>query len=447
MIRRRAVSCQEVVTAALARLDAVNPRINAVVRPLHDPALAEAAAADQALARGTAVGPQHGVPITTKVNVDQAGCPTDNGVVAFKDLVATRDNPVVANLRRAGAIVIGRTNAPAFSMRWFTDNALHGATRNPWDPARTPGGSSGGAAAATATGIGNDIAGSVRYPAYCCGLVGLRVSYGRIPSYNFTSSVPRPIAAQLMAVQGPLTRRVRDARAAFAAMAVPDPNEPRCADVALEGPPVKRPLRVALVADPAGRGGVAPAVASAVRQAGRWLEDAGYAVEEVEPPELGAVADLWAAIAMEDVIAALEPAAAQYGDTGIKRALGLWVHPPRDVRHVLDGLAQRDRLLRLWELFLEERPLVVTPTSNEPAFPVNLDLVDADTTRRIMRAQIMQLVVPVLGLPAVSVPTGVADGVPTGVQITAGRFREDLCLEAAAAIEARAPMATPIEPR
>jgi amidase len=425
MIRRGAVSCREVVTAALARLDAVNPRINAVVRPLHEEALAEAAAADQALARGAAVGPLHGVPITTKVNVDQTGCPTDNGVVAFKDLVATRDNPVVANLRRAGGIVIGRTNAPAFSMRWFTDNALHGATRNPWDPARTPGGSSGGAAAATATGIGaighgNDIAGSVRYPAYCCGLVGLRVSYGRVPSYNFTATVPRPISAQLMAVQGPLTRRVRDARAAFAAMAVADPNDPRCADVPLEGPPVKRPMRVALVVDPAGRGGVARTVA-----------------------------DLWAAIAMEDVIAALEPAAAQYGDAGIKQALGLWraVHPPRDVRHVLDGLAQRDRLLRLWELFLEERPLVVTPASNEPAFPVDLDLVDADTTRRIMAAQIMQLVVPVLGLPAVSVPTGLADGLPMGVQITAGRFREDLCLEAAAAIEARAPMATPIDPR
>jgi amidase len=454
MIRRRAVSCREVVTAALARLDAVNPRINAVVHPLHETALAEAAAADEALARGAPVGPLHGVPITIKVNVDQAGCPTDNGVVAFKNLLATRDNPVVANLRRAGGIVIGRTNTPAFSMRWFTDNALHGATRNPWDPTRTPGGSSGGAAAATAAGIGaighgNDIAGSVRYPAYCCGLVGLRVSYGRVPSHNFTATAMRPITAQLMAVQGPLTRRVRDARAAFAAMAVADPNDPRSTDVALEGPPVARPLRVALVADPAGRGGVAPAVAAAVRQAGRWLEDAGYVVEEVEPPELGAVADLWAAIAMEDTIAALEPTVAQYGDAGIKQALGLWraVHPPRDVRFVLEGLAQRDRLLRLWELFLEERPLVVTPASNEPAFPVDLDLVDADTTRRIMRAQIMQLVVPVLGLPAVSVPTGVVDGLPMGIQIAAGRFREDLCLEAAAAIEARAPMATPIDPR
>jgi len=454
MIRGGKVSCREAVAAALARLDAVNPRINAVVRPLHEQALAEATAADAALARGARVGPLHGVPVTTKVNVDQTGCPTDNGVVAFKSMMATRDNPVVANLRRAGGIVIGRTNTPAFSMRWFTDNALHGPTRNPWDPARTPGGSSGGGAAATAAGIGaiahgNDIAGSVRYPAYCCGLVGLRVSYGRIPSHNFTATALRPISAQLMVVQGPLTRRVRDARLAFAAMAVADPLDPRCTDVPLEGPPPKRPIRVALVADPAGRGGVEPAVADAVRQAGRALEAAGYAVEEVDPPELGAVADLWAAIAMDDTIAALEPAATQYGDEGIKQALGLWraIYPARDTRHVLEGLAQRDRLLRLWELFLEERPIVVTPVSNERAFPLDLDLVDVETTRRIMRAQIMQLAVPVLGLPAVSVPTGVVDGVPMGVQITAGRYREDLCLDAAAAIEARAPMATPMDPR
>jgi len=454
MIRGGKVSCREAVSAALARLDAVNPRINAVVRPLHEQALAEATAADEALARGARVGPLHGVPVTTKVNVDQTGCPTDNGVVAFKSVMATRDNPVVANLRRAGGIVIGRTNTPAFSMRWFTDNALHGPTRNPWDPARTPGGSSGGGAAATATGIGaiahgNDIAGSVRYPAYCCGLVGLRVSYGRIPSHNFTATALRPISAQLMAVQGPLTRRVRDARLAFAAMAVADPLDPRCTGAPLEGPPPKRPVRVALVADPARRGGVEPAVADAVRRAGRSLEAAGYAVEEAEPPELGVVADLWGGIAMDDTIAALEPAAAQYGDEGIKRALALWraIYPARDTRHVLEGLAQRDRLLRLWELFLEERPIVVTPVSNERAFPLDLDLVDVETTRRIMGAQIMQLAVPVLGLPAVSVPTGVVDGVPMGVQITAGRYREDLCLDAAAAIEARAPMATPIDPR
>ena len=317
-----------------------------------------------------------------------------------------------------------------------------------------PGGSSGGAAAATAAGSGaighgNDIAGSVRYPAYCCGLVGLRVSYGRVPSYNFSAPAARPISAQLMAVQGPLTRRVRDARLALAAMAGTDPHDPRCVAMPLEGPASARPIRVALVTDPAGRGGVAPAVADSVRRAGRWLAEAGYAVEEVEPPELGAVADLWATIAMDDTIAALELAAAQFGDDGIKRALGFWraLHPARDARHVLDGLTRRDHFLRIWEVFLAERPLVVTPVSNEPAFPVDLDLVDAETTRRLMAAQIMQLAVPVLGLPSVSVPTGLADGVPMGVQITAGRFREDLCLDAAAAIEARAPMPTPIDPK
>src|SRR5262249_5359171 len=177
----------------------------------------------------------------------------------------------------------------------------------------------------------------------------------------------------------------------------------------------RRPLRehaargpAGAAADPGGPGhrsrrpgGVAPAVTSAVRQAGRWLEEAGYVVEEIEPPELGAVADLWAVIGMDDTIAALEPVVAQHGDAPIKQALRLWraVFPARDPRGILEGLAQRDRLLRLWELLLEERPLVVTPVSNEPAFPVGLDLIDAETTGRIIRAQMMQLAVPVLGLP------------------------------------------------
>jgi amidase len=139
----------------------------------------------------------------------------------------------------------------------------------------------------------------------------------------------------------------------------------------------------------------------------------------------------------------------QYGDEGIQRALGFWraLHPARDPRLVLAALTERERLIRLWELFLLERPLVVTPASNEPPFPVGADLVDAATTRRLMDAQIMQLAVPVLGLPSISVPTGVVDGLPTGVQITAGRHREDLCLDAAAAVEAAAPMPTPIDPR
>ncbi len=454
LTRGRKASCREVVTSALARLDAVNPALNAVVQPLHEQALAAADAADKAAADGATLGPLHGVPVTTKVNVDQAGCPTDNGIVAFKNLVATQDNPTVANLKRAGAIVIGRTNTPGFSMRWFTDNALHGLTLNPWDRRRTAGGSSGGAASATAAGIGaigqgNDIAGSVRYPAYCCGLVGLRPSYGRIPAHNFTATAKRAISAQLMAVQGPLTRRVRDARVAFAALSAGDVNDPRWTDVPLEGPKPKVPIRVAMVVDPGGRGGIAPEIEAAIRQAGRWLEDAGYRVEEAAPPEFGGVIDLWAKLAMDDVIAGLEPAVDKWGDDGIKVALGYWraLHPAADARGVLEALAERDRLLRLWQLFLEERPLILTHTSAELPFEVGLDLVDAPTTARLMKAQSTMLAVPVLGLPAISVPTGTAGGVPVGVQLVAGRYREDLCLDAAEAIESRADVATPVDPR
>lgn len=452
LIRSREVSCREAVEATLARLDAVNPRINAVVLPLHDEARAAADAADRAVAEGRPLGPLHGVPVTTKVNLDQTGCPTDNGVVAFKGLMAERDNPTIASLRKAGAIVVGRTNTPCFSMRWDCDNALHGRTLNPRNPRVTCGGSSGGAAAAVAAGIGpiaqgNDIAGSVRYPAYCCGVVGLRTSYGRVPAHNFTATGLRTISAALMAVQGPLTRSVRDARIAFAAMAAGDPHDARWVDLPLEGPPVPRPIRVAMVVDPDGRG-VAPAVAAAVRQAGRWLEAAGYVVEEVSPPRLGEAIDLWARLAMDDVIAQLETSITKYGDDGIKAALGFWraQHPPRGAQAVLDALAERDRLLREWQLFLEDRPIVLTPVSGEPAFEPGLDIRDLGAATRLWQAQAMQLAVPVLGLPAIAVPTGLADGVPMGVQLIAGRYREDLCLEAAAAIEARAGVSVPVDP-
>jgi amidase len=154
LIRMGRVSAQEATRACLDRLHTVNPMINAVVRVLENEALEAAREADKKRARGDALGPLHGVPVTTKVNTDQAGCPTDNGVVAYRDLMAREDSPVVANLRRAGAIIIGRTNAPAFSMRIFSDNALHGRTLNPLDPTVAAGGSSGGAGAAVATGIG-----------------------------------------------------------------------------------------------------------------------------------------------------------------------------------------------------------------------------------------------------------------------------------------------------
>jgi amidase len=154
LIRLGSASSREATASCLTRLHGVNPAINAVVRVLEEEALAAADAADTARARGDALGPLHGVPVTVKVNTDQAGCPTDNGVVAFRDNIAPTDSPVVANLKRAGAVIIGRTNTPAFSMRIFADNALHGRTLNPRDPALSAGGSSGGAGRLSPPGSG-----------------------------------------------------------------------------------------------------------------------------------------------------------------------------------------------------------------------------------------------------------------------------------------------------
>ena len=183
-------------------------------------ALAAADRADAAVRQGAALGPLHGVPVTFKINADYAGRATTSGVVAFKDRIAPEDGPPVANWRRAGAVAIGRTNVPAFCARFFTDNDLHGRTLNPWDATRTPGGSTGGGAAAVAAGIGalaqgSDRAGSIRYPAYACGVFGLRPSFGRVPDFHGTGIEPS-IHTHMSAVAGPLARSIRDLRLGLA---------------------------------------------------------------------------------------------------------------------------------------------------------------------------------------------------------------------------------------
>ena len=452
LMRSGAVSCHEVMHAHIERMEAVNPQLNAVVLSLAEQALAQADALDRAGAYREEPGPLYGVPVTIKVNTDLEGTPNDNGVVALKDNIAPGTNPCAENLLRAGGIVLGRTNTPCYSMRWHTDNALHGATRNPWDLSRTSGGSSGGASASVASGIapigqGNDIAGSVRYPAYCCGLVGVRPSLGRVPSFNPSGPAARPISAQFMAVQGPLTRSVRDARAALAAMSVGDVNDARWVDTPLRGPAIPRPTRVALVRSPAGHP-VHPSVTEALDNAGQWLSEAGYQVEEVSPPELETAIDLWARMGMDDVIRALDPHVQANGDEGIKRSVAYWRrgNPGTGAQGVLDALVERDHVLRLWQVFLEDYPLMVMPSSDLPAFEANEDIADFESFQRLWSAQWPQLALPVLGLPGVAVPTGLHDGLPSGVQIVSRRFREDWCLDAAEAIEARVELALPVSP-
>src|ERR1700693_1686569 len=219
LIKSKKVSAKQAASAALARLDAVNPSINAVVDHRPEDVLEQAAIVDAAIARGEDAGVLAGVPVTVKVNIDQQGFATTNGLKLQRDVIATTNSPVIDNLRKAGAVILGRTNCPAFSYRWFTTNLIHGDTKNPRDPGLTPGGSSGGAGAAVAAGIGHiahgtDIAGSIRYPAYVCGVHGLRPTVGRVAAFN--ASLPeRPIAAQISAVSGPLARTIGDLRIAL----------------------------------------------------------------------------------------------------------------------------------------------------------------------------------------------------------------------------------------
>lgn len=453
-IRTGRLSSREATQSCLARLHSINPKINAVNLILEEAALRQADQADKHRAAGEPLGPLHGVPVTTKCNTDQVGCPSDNGVIAFRDLIADKDNPVIGNLRAAGAIFIGRTNTPAFSMRFDTSNDLHGRTLNPHSKSHTPGGSSGGAGASVATGIGaiahgSDIAGSVRWPAYCNGVVGLRPSYGRVPSVNGTSSYGKPISAQLMAVHGPLTRTVRDAWLSFTVMAGHGEDDHRWVDVPLKGRPT--PKRVALVRQVPGAP-VHPAVAEAVSEAGRRLEAAGYIVEERAPPALEQLYELWHRIGVADTFGALKSDIQHHGDREIQRFSELWeaLRPPVAYDDYLKALAERDFAIQIWSVFLREFPLVIMPCAAGAAFRIGDDTKNEQSMAEIMDSMgRYMLPQPVLGLPALSVPLGNLEGLPIGVQIISGRYREDLCCEAGEIIETFEPLhrKMPINPK
>jgi amidase len=251
-----------------------------------------------------------------------------------------------------------------------------------------------------------------------------------------------------MSVQGPMARRVRDVRLGLAAMAARDPRDPWWAPAPLEGAPPARPIRVALTPEPAGQG-VDPMVAAAVRQAGSALARAGYAVEEVDPPAVDAIADLWWRLVWSETRHIMAPTIRKLGGRDINRALDvvLAATPELDLVGYMKGLAQRAKHVRDWLLFLERYPLVVGPVSTEPPFTVGFDTDANADAGRLSRVQRLLIAVNLLGLPAAAVPTGLAGGVPLGVQVIASRYREDLCLDAAEAIEAQCGLATPIDPK
>jgi amidase len=448
-IRSRRVSSLEVVEAHLHRIEAVNPSLNALPVVLAEQALGAAKEADRRVAAGEELPRLHGVPFTVKSNIDVFGTPTTHGLRAFAQAYPRLDAPTVERMRAAGAIPIGRSNMPDFAISWHTQSELYGATVNPWDPSRTPGASSGGEGVALATGmsplgLGNDTLGSLRWPAQCSGIAVLKPTLGRIPDATSLEASVLPIGVQLATVNGPLARRIADLRAALEILAGPSWRDPWSVPAPLIGPRLQRPIRVAMVLDPAGRGTTSQ-VQDGVHKAASALADAGYAIDQAEPPSIDAAAKCL--LDMLDLQRGWNFAPLPIGDYA-KRWLDAFFEVLGEPEPLVNALsfATRHSLLRAWSEFQETYTLILAPIGTDIPFKLGADRTPEGVAENL---RVMRLVMAVnaLGLPAVTVPVGIQDGLPQVVEVIGPRYREDLCLDAAAAVEERYGAVTPIDPR
>ncbi|MEL7181698.1 MAG: amidase, partial [Pseudomonadota bacterium] len=429
--RDGSLSALAVTEAAIARMEEVNPDLNAVVESLADRARADAAALD---ASDGPKGPLHGVPVTIKINVDQKGYATSNGVPAFKDMIAPDDAPVVRNLKTAGAVVIGRTNTPEFSFRADTDNPLYGRTHNPWGRHVSAGGSSGGAGSAVMAGIGalahgNDIGGSLRFPASANGAVTVKPGLGRVPAFNPSQRVERGLLAQTMSVQGLLTRTAADLHLAMPALVAPDPRDPFHVPFPWRGKQPETPIRVACTYDDFGFG-LHPEVATALDKAASALSDAGYQVEHVEPPMARETGEVGYRALLGEVKALLGAEIRSYGSPELNRIFDEYHQqfPPYEGDELLSMLAQRTHYARAWSVFLEDYPLVLTPFLLKPFFAAGRDAEGPAGVKDALGCSHWSFIMNFLGLPAGNMPTHIADlpqgQQPIGIQIAGRRWRE-----------------------
>jgi len=436
MIAHREVSSAEVVAACLARIEEVNPRLNAVVR-LADGAPGEARRADEDLARGTVRGPLHGVPFTIKDSLDTAGLVTTAGTVGWANRVPERDATVVARLRAAGGILLGKTNTPEFTWSDETDNDVYGRTSNPYDLDRTPGGSSGGPAAMVAAGgspfdIGSDTGDSIRQPAHVCGIAGLKPTSGRVPRTGHWPGFTGLLES--FTQLGPMARRVDDLVLLLPLIAGPDGEDPHVAPVPLRDPtevPVNR-LRVVMFTDNRIRTPT-PETVSAVEMAARALEAAGAAVEVRLPPDLGAAWDAWDGLVRADgwswlrrlIAAAGTPGMGSYDSRGwLSEAAPL---PGEELGALVERVDEiRSRMLR----WIQGTDVILCPVMPLPAIHHGDSCADwfGDTYSDVHN---------LTGWPAAVVRGGASpEGLPIGVQLVARPWREDVALAAARAIEA-----------
>lgn len=445
MIRDKEVSSREVVASHLNRIEAVNPAVNAITVVLESSALSAADEAD----RQTSGGPLHGVPFTIKENLDCLGSATTQGLKAMVDAMPTQDAPAVARMKAAGAIPLARTNMPELGLRITTDNPLRGRTLNPWTPTRTAGGSSGGEGSALATGmspigLGNDIGGSLRNPAYCCGIASLKPTTGRIPHASTTPPLDFNLSAQLMCVDGPMARHVEDLQLAYHILAGRDPRDPFSVTAPLQGPSPEA-KRAALVTNIPGVT-LPDSALAAIRRAGIELSAQGWQLEEIAPPELERVNELWGQLLATDIAQMLPLVSPMMSEPALKLLHELTAtfdaaNIPSMVLHT-----ERARLMRLWSGFFQDYPLVIGPTWTDIPFLHDADISSSDATNTVFTQ--LKFITPgnLLGIPAVALPMGIANGLPTGVQIYADLWREDLCLQAAVQIEQAVGQICPIDP-
>ena len=451
IIRTGQASSVEVVEAHLARIESVNNSVNAMVKTLPEQALDRASEIDNALMKGEKLGPLAGVPFTVKENIDFAGLPTTNGMPGFAEAIAPADAPVVERMRGAGGVAIGRTNLPDMGLRVHTDSALHGLTRNPWNHDRTAGGSSGGEAVSLATGmspigLGNDIGGSLRNPASCCGIASIKPTMGRVPHANFIPLEDEGVVAQHMLAEGPMARQVADVRLGLSILAGGHVRDPRTVPIPLE-PPTSPTKRVCLLPDPPG-GQTDSRIVEVTRAAGQALEKAGYIVDEIEPPRFEEVIMVWGSLLMADIRVALPLLAPLLSDDA-NQFLNYSdeIIEPSTLDTYAQAWMQRSSLQRAWGQFFSEWDAVLTPTWTQLPFEHGYDISSASAAGKVL--ELIRPVLPgnALGLPSAAVPGGMVDGLPVGVLVTGALWHDLTCLDIAEAIEAAELVPkTPIDP-
>jgi Asp-tRNA(Asn)/Glu-tRNA(Gln) amidotransferase A subunit family amidase len=447
-VRARKISPVELVQAHLARIAKLNPKLNAFVQVDVERARKQAKAAEAALTSSAAadsLGALHGVPVSIKSSIDVEGLGCECGSRLRKGMVSPSDAPLVARLRAAGAIILGNTNVPEFLMAYETDNILHGRTNNPWDLERTPGGSSGGEAAAIAAGcsaggVGSDGGGSIRIPAHYSGICGLKPTPGRIPSTGHFPGSAGPFA--YLGVVGPMARTVRDVERLFEVMAGPDPGDPASAPVPLRrttGDEIRK-QRVAYFTDD-GVTPVTPETAAAVRKAAEALRAQGFQVDEWVPPGLERIWRLWwnlfgragqmaFAPAIKDREGELSPT---FQDFRARVAS----EPELSAGELLNTLLERDVIRVAFLEKMEEFPILLCPACAVPAFRHG----EREWTIHGQRVEYLKAMsysqwFNLLGMPAAVVPVGKSpEGLPIGVQIAGRPWEEEAVLAVAAKIE------------